>query len=612
MRRIAILALLLFLFPAPARQAGTLPVVASVSPPNWFAGHSRNEIQLLVRGQALDLATLVSGTPSVTVESQQVSRSGRTLIARVRIAPDAGTGDPGLALASPGGTVDVPFALLPRLAAAGRFSGLTPDDVIYLIMPDRFDDGDTTNDDPPVSAGHYDRSNPFAYHGGDLDGVIERLPYLKDLGVTALWLNPVYDNSNRASDYHGYGATDFYAVDEHLGTLDDYRRLVDSAHALGIKVIQDQVANHVGPDHEWVADPPTETWFNGTTANHLNNSYDIPAIVDPNASEARRRATLEGWFGNFLPDLNQNDPETSDYLLQNSLWWIETAGLDAIRQDTLPYVPRTYWAEWMDAIKAEHPQFTVIGEVFHGDPVETSFFQGGVARFDGVDSKVDTVFDFPLYFQIVNVFVSQYQTTVLRDALERDTLYPDPAILVSFIGNHDLARFTTRAAGDAKLLRLAQTFLLTTRGIPQLYYGDEIAMLGDNDPDNRRDFPGGFPGDPANAFTAEGRKKKQNAEFNYVRMLLAVRAAHPALRGGTTRVLTAGDTLIAYVRENAGERGIVVINNSIASGKTTLDVAGVLAEGQQVTDALGSGVSATVSGGKLKLKLKARSAVVLF
>ena len=284
--------------------------------------------------------------------------------------------------------------------STGRFQGITVDDVIYLLMPDRFNNGDTANDDPAKSRGLLDRSKPRYYHGGDLRGVIDRLPYLKDLGVTAIWLNPWYDNNDGLNeiempegkpitDYHGYGAIDFYGVDEHLGDLAMLRGLVDTAHALGIKVIQDQVANHTGPYHIWVKDPPTPSWYNGTEADHINETWQTWVLKDSHATPEIMRPVLDGWFLNILPDLNQNDPEARRYIIQNTLWWIGMTGLDGIRQDTLPYVPRSFWRDWMQAIKRQYPRVNVIGETYDGDPSQVAFFQGGARRFDGIDSGID-------------------------------------------------------------------------------------------------------------------------------------------------------------------------------------------------------------------------------
>ena len=260
---------------------------------------------------------------------------------------------------------------------------------MYLLMPDRFANGDPANDDPAVSKGLLDRTKGRYYHGGDLRGVIDRLPYLKDLGVTAIWLNPWYDNVNHLNeretydgqaitDYHGYGAVDFYAVEERLGDLATLREMVDRAHALGIKVIQDQVANHSGPYHPWVKDSPTPTWYYGTQEKHLANTWQTWTLQDPYSTPETRKSTLEGWFIDILPDLDQDDPEVARYTIQNTLWWVGVSGLDGIRQDTLPYVQRRFWKDWMAAIKKEYPDLRVVGELFDGDPALVSFFQGGV------------------------------------------------------------------------------------------------------------------------------------------------------------------------------------------------------------------------------------------
>ena len=256
------------------------------------------------------------------------------------------------------------------------------------------------------------------YHGGDFRGIIEHLPYLKDLGVTAIWLTPIYDNVNQLNerekydnqaitDYHGYGAIDLYGIEEHFGSLDDFRELVDRAHALGIKVIQDQVANHTGPYHPWVKDPPTPTWFHGSEAQHLSNTWRTWALIDPYASPAAKASTLDGWFAGILPDLNQDDPEVARYLIQNTLWWIGRTGIDGIRQDTAPYVPRRFWRDWSAAIHAHYPAFKIVGEVYDSDPALPSFFPGRTPQTDGIDTGLDSVFDFPLQDAIARVFTSK-------------------------------------------------------------------------------------------------------------------------------------------------------------------------------------------------------------
>jgi glycosidase len=391
-------------------------------------------------------------------------------------------------------------------------------------MPDRFANGDPTNDDPPVSRGMHDRAKPRYYHGGDFRGIIDHLPYLKDLGVTAIWLTPIYDNvnhlnqreryDNRAiTDYHGYGAVDFYGVEENFGSLDDFRELVDRAHSLGLKVIQDQVANHTGPHHPWVKDPPTPSWFHGTEAEHVSNTWRPWTLIDPHATRAAQASTLDGWFSNILPDLNQQDDEVARYLVQNTLWWIGRTGIDGIRQDTEPYVPRRFWRDWTSAIHARYPGLKIVGEVFDSDPMLPSFFQRGHAQFDGIDTGLDSVFDFRLQDAIARVFTGKAPLRDLPKILAHHSLYADAGRLVTFLGLHDMPRFLYRHGATAEGLQQAFTLLMTTRGIPMIYYGDEIGMTGGNDPGNRRDFPGGWKEDAADAFEAAGRNKEQQALF---------------------------------------------------------------------------------------------------
>jgi glycosidase len=365
------------------------------------------------------------------------------------------------------------------MSVTGRFQGFSPDDVIYLIMIDRFSDGDLANNDPAQSRGLYDRANKFYYHGGDLQGVINHLPYLKGLGVTALWLTPWYDNYDRLNEielkdgkpctgFHGYNPQDFYGVEEHFGDLAKLQELIAAAHRLGLKIIQDEVVNHTGPYHPWVDDPPTPTWFNGTRQHHLKNVFQTWTLHDPHPVESLRKQTMEGWFLDFLPDLNQHDPEVARYLIQNSLWWIGVTGLDGIRMDTWQYVPNTFWSKWTAAIKRQYPKFTVVGEVKDGDVVHTSYFQGGAVR-DGADSGLDTLLDFPLFYPIRHVFAEGNNLDEIPRTLAKDYLYSDPNILVTLLGGHDDGRFMSEKGATIAGLKLANAFDLTTRGVPQLY-----------------------------------------------------------------------------------------------------------------------------------------------
>ena len=603
---------------SPAKAAR--PEAIKVEPPSWWPGHSINPVRVMVRGRNLAGARIESASPGLRAGPVTVNEAGTWLFADLTIDPKAEPGPRKLRLRTAGGVADVPFELLAPLPREGRFQGFSPDDVIYLIMPDRFDDGDPTNDDPAAARGLFDRAKDRYYHGGDLQGIIDRLSYFKDLGVTALWLTPWYDNVNHLNeretyggraitDYHGYGAVDFYGVEEHFGTLAKLQELVEKAHAAGLKIIQDQVANHSGPYHPWVKDSPTPTWYNGTEGRHLANTWQTWTLHDPSSGPETRKATLEGWFIDILPDLDQDDPEVARYIIQNTLWWVGITGLDAIRQDTLPYVHRRFWRDWTAAIKREHPRVNVVGELFDGDPALVSFYQGGVARFDGIDSGVDTLFDFPSYFKIREAFA---QGKPLRDVAmmrARDYLYRDPSRLVTFLGLHDVPRFMNEPGASIAGLKLAFTFLMTARGVPLVYYGDEIAMPGGGDPDNRRDFPGGFRDDPRSAFAPAGRTPDEQAVFEHVRSLARLRAEMGPLRGGSTVNLAVDEHTWAYARKGDGQTVVVALNN--APAVATIDAAaGGLPDGTRLVDRLGSAGEATVEGGRLRLSVSGWSSAV--
>jgi glycosidase len=613
-----------------AQVFAAAPEVTRIEPPNWWPAHSLNPVRLLISGTNLTHARVESPAGFDTA-NLHVNANGTFLFVDLRIPTSAAAGAVPLHVVTPDGTTTVTFPLLNPLPRTDRFGGFSPDDVIYLLMPDRFANGDRANDDPPSARGLLDRTKPRHYHGGDLAGIRDHLSYLRELGVTALWTTPWYDNVNHlnqlekytadnrrtadgeaSTDYHGYGAVDFYGVEERFGDLSQLRELVNAAHAAGLKVIQDQVANHAGPYHPWVTNSPTPTWFNGTVANHLENSWQTWTIAATNPPADKLRSTLDGWFINLLPDLNQDDPETAAYLIQNSLWWIGMTGLDAVRQDTLPYVPRTYWSRWTAALKREYPHLTILGEMWDGNPQLVSFFQGGRARFDGVDSGVETLFDFPLYYAVRDVFAKGQPMTRLAQTLAADTNYVNPRVLVTFLGLHDTARFMSEPGATTTGLKNAFTFLLTTRGTPMIYYGDEIAMAGGGDPDNRRDFPGGWKEDARNAFEIAGRTPEEESVHAHVKQLLQLRQGLSPLRRGDFVELTADANSYVFARVTPEASVIMAFNNSDQPLTLELPLARAnLGAAKSLTDRLGKLGTIVVGEGKVKLTLAARSAAVL-
>ena len=591
--------------------AAQAPEILRVDPPSWWTRSTVNPVRLMIQGRNFQGAQVqvegMVGTP-------RINDRGTYAFVDVFIAPNARPGKRTVSV----GSARASFEVLPSLNRIGRFQGFSPADVLYLLMIDRFADGDPSNNEPI-----YDRKNKFYYHGGDLQGVIDHLPYLKELGVTAIWLTPWYDNYDRlnqielkedkpSTGFHGYNPQDFYGVEEHFGTHAKLRELVDIAHRSGIKIIQDQVMNHTGPYHPWVDDMPTPTWFNGTKAKHLNNVFQTWVLHDPRADELLKRETMEGWFLDFLPDLNQHDPEVARYLIQNTLWWIGTTGLDGIRMDTWQYVPNSFWRDWTRAVKREFPNFKVVGEVKDGDVVHTSFFQGGRTRFDGVDSGLDSLLDFPLFYPIRHAFAEGKAVEEIPKTLAKDYLYTNPEILVTLLGGHDDGRFMSEKGATIAGLKLANAFVLTARGVPQLYYGDELALEGGDEPSTRGDFPGGFPGDRHNAFTAGGRTKEEQDLFEYIRRITTLRRELEPLRKGALVNLYVSEQQYAYARTLRNSAVVVVFNNDDKVAEIEFDVSRAgITNGSLLHDRLAVVRDVTVRDGKLGVNLPKRSVAIL-
>lgn len=548
--------------------ADAAPVMTKIDPPNWWAGMPKP--MLLIEGEHLGGAQFSLGDSTLRLERTYVSENGHWAELWLSDSP-ASPETISVVARNDSGRAEMPFTFAAPREDRDGFAGFTSKDVMYLIMTDRFADGDLTND-----AGD-DRSKPRGWHGGDLRGIMQHLNYLQDLGVTTVWITPVYQNHEDGS-YHGYGATDMYAVDEHFGSLADLKALADALHKRGMKLVLDTVPNHVGPAHVWVDDPPEPGWFHGTKAHHRRAQGDFKPLTDPHAPWLEQRDVTEGWFADILPDLNQEDATVARYLTQNAEWWIEETGADGLRLDTFPYVGREFWHGYLGEIHALYPHLTAVGEVFNPDATITSSFAGGVTR-NGMDTGLDTPFDFPSYFALRDVFLHGAPMSKLTDVWRLDALYPHPERLVPFVGNHDTVRFMGEPGATPAKLKLAFAVLLTMRGMPQIYSGDEIAMTGGGDPDNRRDFPGGFAestsgevkSDRPNAFVAASRTLAEADMHDWVKSLLDVRHSHPALMTGEEQVLRADTDLLVYVRgsalqqgcsANVGERVVVVVNKS--------------------------------------------------
>lgn len=582
---------LLLLSPAPL-LFGEKPAIDSIDPPDWFI--QLPNPMLLIHGTGLNHAKLSIQAHGVEVERTQVSSNGHWAFLWLKTA------------AAPPQTIDIvaangdgraahPFLLKPRTEPADAHRGFDPSDTIYLVMTDRFADGDPSNNRPRSSPDGCDRTKARGWHGGDFAGIVQHIDYLQSLGVTALWTTPVYDNGGMPESYHGYAATNYYAIDPHFGTLDEYKNLSASLHAHGMKLIIDLVPNHIGVQHPWVLDPPAPDWFHGTLANHpklggpnFNYDRDIYSLIDPHAPAAGKTLITDSWFTDAMPDMNQENPLVSQYLIQNALWWVETAQLDAIRLDTFHWVGRPFWHDYHAALHAAYPRLTTVGEALYQDPAFTSYFAGG-REHEGVDTGLDTPFDYPVFFALRDVLAHDKPMTELSAILRQDSLYPHPDRLVQFFGNHDQTRFFTEAHGSLPRLKEALGLMATLRGTAELYSGDEIAMPGGEDPDNRRDFPGGFPAEESkaqpSAFSASTRTPDQQSTFAWTSALLAARKSHPVLQGAAQQDLFVDDTAMVFARTTSlkgcdpsmSEDAVLAVVNKSASSRTlsisTLDTA---------------------------------------
>jgi glycosidase len=549
--------------------------VERVDPPSWWSSSESCELALLIEGTELHEATVRVRPERLRIDRVEPGINGRAIFVNVTIAAGAEPGPCTIIVEARGKTAEVGWELLPTPEYRPR--PIDSNDVIYLVMPDRFADGDPSNNEAEGPDRLNDRGATHAYHGGDFRGLKDRLPYLANLGVTAIWLTPVYHPAGqwyipkgpapapRMADFHGYSPVDFYRTNPRFGTLEEYRGLVAEAHRLGLKVIQDQILGYVGPRHRWLEHPPGPDWFHGPIERPPSCTFRYEALADPHASAADRRGVTDGWFFGIIPDLDTRNPRVRRYAIQQSLWWAARCDADGIRLDTYPLVERDLWRDWSRSLAAMRPGTWSVGEAWTTDPALLCFFAGGRRGWDGIDPGVTTVFDFPLHKAIQEVFSGKAPARRLAEALAHDGLYPRPESLVTFLDNHDTPRLVGIPGVDSNRARIAAAFLLTSRGIPQLTWGDEIGLSGHID--DRRDFPGGFPGDRRDAFSQAGRTPEEQATFEQWRTLLQLRRTHTALRGGRLTNLASTDTLYAYLREDDQERLVVVLNLGAEAAK---------------------------------------------
>lgn len=592
LRLVAAFIACLLLAPAAAKAQ---PHVEKIEPPNWWTGMRWNRVQLMLYGS--DLGNLSARFEETGPRVTGVHLPSNEQHAFVDIIIPDGT-PPGtytLVLHDGVDTARVSYSIEPRAPRARRHQGFGPEDVIYLITPDRFANGDPSNDRVDgFDDAEFDPADPRRRHGGDLQGIIDHLGYLQDLGVTALWLNPILEN-NGVDSYHGYKTTDFYRIDPRFGTNALYRDLVRRAHLHGLKVIFDHVNNHIGIRHPWMQALPTETWINGSIEDHLLEKHYKMAVSDPHAAASTDELLRTFWFVDSMPDLNQQDPFLATYLIQNSIWWIEYTGLDGIREDTYPYSDQRFLARWAEAILAEYPDFNIVGEIWEDAPAYLALFQRETKLPRTFETNLPAIMDFPLGEAFRGYLAGTGRLADVYKVLAQDFVYTDTDNLMTLFDNHDMARGIFVAGGDTRRVQQVLAMLLTTRGIPQLLYGTELAMMGgESHVELRADMPGGFPGDDRSAFVAEGRTAAEAAMHGYVRHLLHLRKRLPALTRG--RLIHVPPSyfrdVYTYLRTTGGETILVAVNgHDEARPLELLELAAHLPANPRFIDLLATGAS---------------------
>lgn len=523
-----ILALMLVMTGVSAQNAVRID---KIEPPNWWVGMEWSEVQLMLYGDHLDAITAHFDHDQLEIQAIHTVPNAHYAFIDVKIPADLPAGEYTLTVQRNGTESQVRLPIRQRKSDSMRHRGFDQGDVVYLLTPDRFANGNRNNDEI-AGMGDFDPTEAGKRHGGDLQGIIDHLDFLADLGVTALWLNPVLEN-NGPNSYHGYAATDLYRIDARFGSNEDYRRLVEEAHKRGLKIIFDHVNNHIGINHPWMSDLPGPDWVNGSPEDHLRDKHYLLSITDPYAAPSSETLQKTFWFVDDMPDLNQQNPFLANYLIQNTLWWMEYTGLDGIREDTYPYPDQAFLADWAQAILTEYPNSNIVGEIWALQPTYIAQFQKESHFHRNFTTNLPTVMDFPLSEALRAYLRGEGRLRDVYDVLAQDFVYTDPSRLLTFIDNHDMTRGAYEARGNTARLKQVLSILLTTRGIPQLLYGTEINMVGgESHIELRADYPGGFPDDERNAFTEKGRTASENEIFNYLRQLLHLRQQYPAFSTG--------------------------------------------------------------------------------
>ncbi|MEO6286310.1 MAG: glycoside hydrolase family 13 protein [Dyadobacter sp.] len=548
--------------------------IKHLEPMSWWIGMKNPNLQLLVHGDGISTYKPNIAYKGIKIEKVHQTVNPNYLFIDLAIAPQAKAGEFQIVFESAGKpSITHPYTLRDRKAKSAKRVGFNTSDVIYMITPDRFANGDPTNDSVKSLVDGLNRSNINGRHGGDIAGMINHLDYIASLGMTALWINPMLENAQPKDSYHGYAITDFYQTDVRYGSNADYLKLSGEAQKRNIKLIADMVLNHCGSEHWWMKDLPDSNWINYQNKPLTITNHRRESLHDPYASDYDRTLQSNGWFVSTMPDLNQRNPFLARYLIQNSIWWVENADLKGIRMDTYPYSDKDFSARWSGAVMDEYPDFNIVGEEWSLNPSLVANWQRGKVNQNGYRSNLKSLMDFPVGNSLVEALNGDEKIwnkgwTTLYQTLANDFVYAHPANLVVFADNHDMSRFYTQVHEDFNKFKLGLAFLMTTRGIPQIYYGTEILMSNpksDAHGEIRGDMPGGWQGDSRDVFNDKGLSAQVTEAKKLVQNLAQWRKGAEVVHTGKLKQFAPENGVYVFFRYNENHKVMVILNKNTSA-----------------------------------------------
>lgn len=552
------------------------PWFQRLEPTFWWTDMKNTDLQLTIYGQGINTAEFSISYPGISIERKQLTDNPNFVFLYLKIAKETKAGKFNIEIKKGKQKQIQVYELKARRSGSAVRESFTEADAVYLLMPDRFANGNAANDSVKGYYQGVNRNVPGKRHGGDIEGIITNLPYMADLGVTALWTTPLFDNNDVNYSYHHYGCTDYYKIDPRLGKNEDYPRLSEVCHSNGLKLIIDVVPNHCSSAHWWLKDLPAKDWFN-VWPTYTSSNYRMTTWTDPHAAKADLQKLTNGWFAPNMPDFNLKNPLVYDYLKQVYIFWIEYANIDGMRVDTYPYNDISLAASFIQSIRSEYPKMNVVGECWVKTPAEVAYYQSGNNNKDGFDSRLTSVMDFCLKDVLATSFTEKESwdggLSRFYAHYAQDFVYPNTNMIMNFLDNHDIDRYSIAVKRDVALYKMGIAMLLTARGYPQIYYGTEIMIDGTpgDYQGHRYDFPGGWATDKRNAFTAAGRTAEENEIFNYLRTLLHYRKANPVLQSGKMKQFIPYDGIYVTFRYNDSKTVMIIANNNSEDKELLLD-----------------------------------------